>query len=490
MKAARLLQSSTFRLALLYIGLFGMSVLLLMGYIYWTTAGFMERQTRETIAAETRGLAEQYRLLGVTGLVGIINGRVASDRSRGSLYLLADKEFELLAGNLPSWPKMELEAADVDGGWMRVMLSTPEKSAQSRTAILRHFRLPGGFNLLVGRDVSDRFQVQKLIIDSLFWGLGMCVVLGLVGGVVMSKSLIARIEVINKASREIMAGDLTRRMPSHGTGDEFDQLADNLNRMLDRIEELLEAVRRVSDNIAHDLRTPLNRLRTRLEVVLMERSGQAGDAERYRNAIQETIAESENILATFNALLTIAQVEAGSPREEPAPLDLAKLAEDVADLYGPLAEDKDLSLDMHLESGLVIRGNRHLLSQAVANLLDNAIKYTPPGGSIRLRLAANSRGCSLSVADSGPGIPAAEREQVLKRFYRVESSRSTPGSGLGLSLVAAVARLYNAELTLEDAGGQGQAPGLLVRLCFPGCARAADKPPAPRQGLQAATAQT
>lgn len=474
MKSARLLRSSTFRLALLYIGLFGLSVLMLMGYIYWTTAGFMERQTRETIAAETRGLAEQYRLLGLTGLIRIINARVTSDRSRNSLYLLADKDLLLLAGNLPSWPTAELEAADVDGGWMAVTLPALDDDKHGRKAILRHFRLAGDFNLLVGRNVSDRYQVQQLIINSLFYGLGMCVILGLVGGVVMSRSLLARIETINKATREIIAGDLGRRIPTEGTpdgsNDEFDQLAVNLNRMLDRIEELLDAVRRVSDNIAHDLRTPLNRLRSRLEVALLERPVEPEqDAARYRQAIEETIAESENILATFNALLTIAQVEAGSPREDVHPLDMAVLAGDVADLYSPLAEDKEIILRTDLQPGLVVTGNRHLLSQAMANLLDNAIKYTPRGGRVLLSLTRLDHGCEFMVCDSGPGIPAAEREQVLKRFYRVESSRSTPGSGLGLSLVAAVAGLYGAELILDDAEPGENPPGLCITMVFPSC---------------------
>lgn len=460
----KLLRTSTFRLALLYLLLFSLSVLVLLGYIYWTTAGFMERQTRETIDAETQGLAEQYRLLGLGGLVRIINNRVSTERARDSLYLLADQALAPVAGNLSHWPADELSAARADEGWTTVAL-TSSQSERPRHAILRHFRLTNGFHLLVGRDVSDRFLVQQIIIDSLFWGMGMTVVLGLVGGVVMSRGLLARIEVINQTSQEIMAGDLTRRMPTEGTRDEFDQLAENLNQMLDRIGDLLDGFRRVSDNIAHDLRTPLNRLRSRLEVVLLE----APDVDRYQQAIEETIQETEEILGTFNALLTIAQAEAGSRREDVQLLDLPELVRDVADLYAPVAEEKGLDFGVRLTPGIQVAGNRHLLSQALANLLDNAIKYTPEGGSVDLTLARSGRGCLLSVADTGLGVPAEEREKVLRRFYRLEQSRSTPGSGLGLSLVAAVAGLHRAELQLHDTRQGRQPPGLTVELRFSRC---------------------
>lgn len=459
----RLLRSTAFRLSLLYMLLFGTSVLMLLGYIYWTTAGFMERQTDETIAAEVLSLSEQYRLLGLGGIQRGIAKRLSSESADEGFYLLADRSLRPLAGNLSSDALREVEPKDNPRDW-----ATAEVRVKGRLVPVRFHLvlLPSNYLLVVGRDITDLRMVQNLIVDSLVWGLAMTMVLGLAGGLVMSRGLLGRLELINRTSRGIMEGELSRRVPTNGSGDEFDQLAVNLNRMLDQIEVLLESIRQVSDNIAHDLRTPLNRLRSRLEVVLLEDR----DEQTYREALERTIAETEDILGTFNALLRIAQAEAGTSREDLQPLDMARLVGDAVELYEPLAEEKGLRLSTELTPGITVRGNRHLLSQAVANLLDNAIKYTPPGGELRVALVRNGSGCRLSVADSGPGVPAAERDKVLTRFYRQERSRSTPGSGLGLSLVAAVARLHKAGLTLADNRPGRPEPGLRVELVFPDCA--------------------
>jgi signal transduction histidine kinase len=323
---------------------------------------------------------------------------------------------------------------------------------------MRYFLLPGNFHLVVGRDVSERVKVERLIMDALIWGLGITVVLGGAGGVLASRWMLKRIDVINKASREIMRGELARRIPTRGTGDEFDRLAENLNAMLDQITRLMDGVRQVSNNIAHDLRGPLNRIRSGLEMSL----ARIRTPEEYRAVLEQTIAEIDNLLQTFNALLTIAQAESGARRQDFTDIDLTGLAADVAELYEPLAEEKGLSFATALAPDVVVPGNRHLLSQALANLLDNAVKYTPEGGSITVSLAATPEGPRLAVADTGPGVPAEHRELVLERFARLESSRNTPGSGLGLSLVAAAAGLHQAELRLAD-----NAPGLRVSLTFP-----------------------
>ncbi len=458
----RLLHSTTFRFSLLYMFLFGASVLMLLGYIYWTTAGFMERQTDETIAAEMLSLSEQYRLLGLGGIQRGIAKRLSSETGHDSYYLLADNTMHILAGNLPGDSLREIVPMINQRNWLTASFRIGGKHVPIRFHLVM---LPGGFVLMVGRDISDLRLVQTLIIDSLVWGLAMTMILGLIGGLVMSRGLLSRLETINRTSRGIMEGELSRRVPTDGSGDEFDQLALNLNRMLDQIEILLESIRQVSDNIAHDLRTPLNRLRSRLEVVLLEER----DQETYREALEHTIAETEDILGTFNALLRIAQAEAGTSREDSQPLDMARIAGDAAELYAPLAEEKGLALHTELASGLTVRGNRHLLSQTVANLLDNAIKYTPAGGEVLVSLVRDGNGCLLSVADTGPGVPEAERDKVLRRFYRLERSRSTPGSGLGLSLVAAVAGLHKATLSLADFRPGEPAPGLRVDLRFPHC---------------------
>ncbi|MGD9609138.1 MAG: sensor histidine kinase [Desulfovibrionaceae bacterium] len=449
----KLLRSSTLRLSMIHMVAFGLSVLVLLWFIYSSTAGFMERQTDETINAEIQGLSEQYSQLGLTGLIRVIKTRVARDKAGQSVYLLTDWKFNPLAGNLSEWPKFR----DTGSGWSDATLEDTE-NFEPRRVRMRYFLLPGNFHLVVGRDVSERVKVERLIIDALIWGLAFTVVLGGVGGVLTSRWMLKRIDVINRASREIMNGDLTQRIPQRGTSDEFDRLAENLNAMLDQIVRLMDGVKQVSNNIAHDLRGPLNRIRSGLEMSLLR----AHTPEDYRAALEHTIGAIDNLLQTFNAILTIAQAESGARRQDFQDLDVSALAEDVAELYEPLAEEKGLTLAVVPAPGLTVPGNRHLLSQALANLLDNAVKYTPPGGTVTLSLAATPTGAEVAVADTGPGVPADRRDWVLERFTRLETSRNTPGSGLGLSLVAAVAGLHQASLRLED-----NAPGLRVVLTFP-----------------------
>lgn len=449
----KLLRSSTLRLSIIHMAAFGLSVLVLLWFIYTSTAGFMERQTDETINAEIQGLAEQYSQLGLTGLIRVIKSRVAKDKAGSSVYLLTDWKFNPLAGNLGDWPKFK----DTGSGWFDATLEDTE-NFEPRRVRMRYFLLPGNFHLIVGRDVSERVKIEHLIMDALIWGLGITIVLGGAGGLLTSRWMLKRIDVINKASREIMNGELSRRIPTRGAGDEFDQLAENLNAMLDQISRLMDGVKQVSDNIAHDLRGPLNRIRSGLEMSLADTK----TAEDYEVVLEQTIREIDGLLQTFNALLTIAQAESGARRQDFQDIDLAQLAADVGELYDPLAEEKDLAFHVVLAPGVTVPGNRHLLSQALANLLDNAVKYTPAGGTITLSLKNPPTGPELSVADSGPGVPPEHRGRVLERFARLESSRNTPGSGLGLSLVAAAAGLHQAELRLTD-----NHPGLCVTMAFP-----------------------
>jgi len=448
-----LLRTISFRLAFLYVLLFGFSVLVLLSFIYWTTDEFMEAQTEETVNAELLGLRERFELLGVAGLIHIINERISKDHDRNSIYLLGDAAFNPLSGNLDLWPRTKESTT----GWLHFGLHTTQ-GRFVKNAMARHIQLKGDFHLLVGRDDSEKIKTEQLIIRSLGWGFGLTILLGLVGGVLMSRGMLRRIEVINRASSEIMQGDLGRRIPLKGTNDEFDQLIQNLNEMLTRIEELMRGVKQVSDNIAHDLRSPLSRLRARLELTLLG----TPDLATCRNALERAIVDTDELLASFNALLKIAQAEAGLRPEDVGDIDLSAIAKDMADLYEPLAEEKGISLVTNLAPDAIIRGNRHLLSQAVANLLDNAIKYTPKDGAIELSVRREKKSVQLIINDSGPGIPFDARENVLQRFYRLEQSRSAPGSGLGLSLVAAVAKMHRATLNLES-----NDPGLRVVLLFP-----------------------
>jgi signal transduction histidine kinase len=452
-----LLHSSTFRLALIYMALFGASVLLLLGFIYWSTAAYLTQQTDQTIEAEIADLAERYRTTGLAGLTTLISERLSRKPAGSAIYLLVNKSFDPLLGNLNRWP---LGAQDQDG-WVNFQLEGPgANNADIHPARARVFHIKGDYLLLVGSDIHDLERTKQRIIITLAWGLAITLVLGGLGGAMMSRTTVRRIESINQASREIISGDLTRRIPTRNTGDDFDVLADNLNAMLDRIGLLMEDVRRVSDNIAHDLRTPLARLRNRLEELHLQTSGTGANSED----IEQAVAEADRLLNTFNALLRIARIESQHGGESFTAVAMDDLVRDVAELYEPLMEEKRQSLAMQLHGDVHVSGDRDLLFQAIANLLDNATKYTPAGGNIQIDLARENEKGRLAIADSGPGIPEAAHEKVFQRFFRLEQSRTTPGNGLGMSLVAAVVTLHRMSIRLEN-----NRPGLRVVIEFPVC---------------------
>ena len=451
----RLPRSFTFRLALTYMSLSGVSVLLLMLFIYWSTASYMARQSDALIEAEIGGLAERYDLLGLDGLIALIKERLSRQPTGLSIYLLTTDDYTRLAGNLDRWP-----VTPQDGqGWIDFRLVSYEGGEELvHQGRARRFALTGGFHLFVGRDISPLVGAKERIAVTLAWGLALTLVLGGLGGWWMSRRMAQRIETINSTSREIMSGDLSRRMPLQGTNDELDRLAESLNRMLDRIQALMEDVRRVSDNIAHDLRTPLGRLHNQLDSLRGDVLAAGVDPA----AVDQALAESEGLLATFNALLRIARIEARSQTEGFVAVDLAALIRDVVEFYEPLAEAREQHLVVSIADDVQLLGDRDLLFQALANLLDNAIKYTPERGRIAVELRNGTDGpAEIVVADSGPGVPAAAREQVFRRFFRLETSRSTPGSGLGLSLVDAVARLHGMQICIDD-----NAPGARMALRF------------------------
>jgi signal transduction histidine kinase len=323
-------------------------------------------------------------------------------------------------------------------------------------------RLQTGFMLLVGRDIGEREQFRQIIGSALIWALALMIGLALISYLFVSRRVLKRIDSLSATSRSIMTGDLSGRLEVTGSGDEFDRLADSLNAMLDRIENLLYGVKDVSDNIAHDLKTPLTRLRSRVEAAL------AGDPDpvRYRATLEATIEESDQLIRTFNALLMIARVEAGSPDGDMAEVDVAAIVRDVAELYEPVAEAEGVALTVESPGPIAMRASRELLSQALANLIDNAIKYgrsgDQPDPRVIVSCARDGDVLVLRVTDSGQGIPEADRERVLQRFVRLEKSRSQPGSGLGLSLVAAVVRLHGGAIGLSDGN-----PGLVVTTRLP-----------------------
>lgn len=458
------LRTTTFRVAVVYLAIFSASAFLVLASIYWNTAGFMARQTDQTLDAEIQGLAEQYNQRGPGGLAQIVSRRAAEGGD--SLYLIMAPGRRFVAGNLSSWPQAKTGAA----GWINFTYDAEVDGGFERHAARgRHLILRNGMDLLVGRDVHERKKIEQRIVSALVWGIVITGITGLIGAVIMSRNTTSRIESINKTSREIIGGDLSRRVPVKGTGDEMDELAANLNAMLDKIERLMLGMREVADNIAHDLRSPLSRIRNRLEVTLMQEE----DVDAYREALEMTIAESDELLSTFTALLVIARAEAGAAREAMEPLKLAALVADTAELYEPVAEERGLTFSCDIEKTPLIWGNREILAQAVTNLLDNAIKYTSPGGHVGISLKAggltdlSQNAVRLTVYDSGPGIPVIDRDRVRQRFVRLERSRNTQGSGLGLSLVSAVAQLHEARLSLSDNDPLSKTPGLRAMLVFP-----------------------
>lgn len=427
--------------------LFAGTMALLLGFVHYSTAGYLQRQADSEIGAEAADLANHFSRGGIGALAREVSNKAAANVGRRSIYLLADAEQMPMAGNINRWPQ---EAQADQDRWIEFNLGSGDEETDPVRA--RIYRPGGELYLLIGRNVADERSFGQLIVTALGWGLLLTVILAVAGGLATARLIGWRLERINATAREVMAGDLRQRVPRRGANDQFDRLADNLNAMLDRIENLMAGVRQVSDNIAHDLRTPLTRLRWRLEKLR-----EAHDPK----LLDEAMQEADGLLQTFHAVLRIAEVESGSRRRFTT-VDLSALARDVGELYEPVAAESDQTFAVEAEDGVRTLGDRDVIFQALTNMADNAVKYTPAGGHITVIVKHAGEGAELCVSDTGPGIPADKRQDVLKRFYRLEESRGSPGSGLGLSLVAAVAQLHGGELRLED-----NDPGLRVRLLLP-----------------------
>jgi signal transduction histidine kinase len=390
---------------------------------------------------------------GVSGVIESIRDRLARDPDSSSVYLLTNSNFTPMTGNLSSWPQEETSSK----GWLNFKFYDP-RSKRDFYARARPFILKDGFHLLVGRDTRDLKSIQQLLKRAMLWGVLITFALGLFGGGIMSRSMIRRIELINKNSRDIIAGNLWQRIPLSGGNDDIDQLAKNLNHMLDEIERLMFGIQQVSNNIAHDLRTPLTRMHNRLEQLQIEFK----DSRSHNDTIQECIADSEQLLKTFAALLRIASIEAGGHRVNFSSVKLNDLVNDAVELYGALAETNNLTILIEDSQLIIFEGDQDLLFQALINLLDNAIKYSPTESKITIGIKQTKHSIELIVTDDGPGIPENEYEKIGQRFYRLEASRNKPGSGLGLSLVKAVVSLHRGTLLLADNN-----PGLKITLRFP-----------------------
>jgi len=472
----KLLRTTAFRLTLVYLALFALFAALLLFFFALNTRRLLTEQITTSVTTEVAGLHDQYERGGIGRVAAVVE--IRSRRPGSSLYLVANPLGQGIAGNVASLDTGILTQT----GWVETSyqrLDSPE-GVEHRALVLVS-ELPDGFHLLVGRDIEERQRIYDIILTAGRWSIAAVVVLGLGGGFFVSRHILSRVDAITEKAKTISAGDLSGRLPVTGTGDEIDRLALNFNDMLDRIEALMRGFKEVSDNVAHDLKTPLTRLRNRCEAALRNARTDAD----YRVALHSTIEESEGLIRTFDALLMIARAESGEAGHGMVDLDAAEIARGVAELYEPVAEEKGLHLVVDAPGPALVHGRRELISQALANLVDNAIKYAAPAQpraelalageaaappadeaapSPTITVAARNDGdrVVLTVADNGPGIPSDARAHAVERFVRLEQSRSQPGSGLGLSLASAVAHLHHGELRLED-----NEPGLKATILLP-----------------------
>lgn len=459
----KLIRTTAFRLTLVYLLLFAIFAASLLGYFAWNTRRMITEQIAETVNSEQIELTLQFQSGGIRGLASAIEARTL--RPGANLYLVTTPQGQGVAGNIASLAPGVMDTP----GWAETYYQRLQETDNARQhfALVRVSQLSGGFRLLIGRDLDERRRLIGIVARAANWSILVVIVLGLAGGVFVARRVLHRIDAMTGTTQRIMAGDLSERLPVGRSGDEIDRLAENLNAMLERIEALMAGLKEVSDNIAHDLKTPLTRLRNRAEEALAKSNNET----EYRSALERTIEESDGLIRTFNALLMIARAESGQARDNMTEFDAADIANGIQELYEPLAEDKGLTLAVNAESA-TIRGNRELINQALANLVENAIKYGKPlkpvegivqnSANILIEAHRAGDGVSFSVTDHGPGIPEADRARAVERFVRLEASRTQPGSGLGLSLASAVATLHGGDLRLADSQ-----PGLRVTLFIP-----------------------
>jgi len=456
----QLWRTTTFRLTAMLIAVFVVFAIAILGYLAYQTSIMIQRQQMQAIDKEIDQLNRQYQRLGTRGLVVALQR--SADRPGPGIYYVSDPAGQGIAGNVPSIPIDVLETPGThtfkydrgDG------FNDDDPRAQG-VALVKSFQLPSGFRLVVGRDIVERRGYSAAIFQAFGWGVLWIIALSGLVGVFSARYVLKRVDTVSDTARKIMSGSMSERIPVTKRNDEFDGLATNLNEMLERIELLMQGLKEVTDNVAHDLKTPLTRLRNKVEGALKDGT----PPEKQREALETTIEECDQLIRTFNALLLIARVEAGSPSSAFAAFDLADVVTDIAELYEPVAEDSGITISTELSELPPFLGNRELVGQALVNLVENAIKYakgakSTPAITIALRVVGANT--IVEVADNGAGIPVEDRKRVLERFVRLEKSRSEPGSGLGLSLVAAVARLHKGSIEILD-----NEPGARIRLSLP-----------------------
>ncbi len=464
MRLPPFMRTTAFRLTLLSAALFALSSFVILSLVYTATVGQATRRADAAINEELARIEARYEAGGAQAA-----NRYILQRSVGGgefLYLLVNAEGERVSGNISGLPG----ASPDSEGWVgftydRAPVEGDAPAEEGRDARARIRELDSGYQLFVGVDMEEENRFVGEALNAVLIASGLALALGIISGAVVSRRFARRLETINAASREVMRGRLDTRAPRTYSGDDLDELSGNFNAMLDRVEHLMQRMRSAGDSIAHDLRLPLTRMRGRLEAALVE----AGDLAAREAALAQAVADVDELLKTFNAVMSLSRLQAGERRRAFETVNLSELIADVAELYEPVCEDVGLEFNCDCPDVITILGDRELLAQAVANLIDNAVKYTPEGGAVMLRGRKTSKGqVEISVTDTGPGIPATERTRVLERFVRLEKSRSLPGVGLGLSLVQAIAEVHSAKLTLDDGPGSvgDNGPGLRIALCF------------------------
>ncbi len=459
----RIWKTTTFRQSGFFVLLFVLFSVLILGYIAYQTSILIQRQQ---IGAIDRELGQLNRTYQRTGTPGLIRGvQRMADRPGPGIYYVADPTGQQLAGNVDQIPTFVLQSPGVHSFRYEVEEPMAGEQAYARPdrglALVKSFQLPSGFYLVVGRDIEERRGFSAIIFEAFGWGVFWIIILSVLLGTILARNILRRLDMISVASKKIMTGDLTERLPLTKRNDEYDRVSENLNQMLDRIENLMAGLKEVTDNVAHDLKTPLTRLRNKVERALHHDD----DPEQMRQALQATIEESDQLIRTFNALLLIARVEAGAPDGSFEPVAVDQIIDDIVDLYQPVAEDSGIELSTNLAAVPPVKASRELIGQAIVNLVENAIKYakTAEGApKIEIGLEQQPEHIRICVSDNGTGIPEKDRQRVLERFVRLEVSRSETGSGLGLSLVSAVARLHKGTLEIKD-----NDPGTKVLITLP-----------------------
>lgn len=436
---------------MLYALVFGISTAILAASLRYSTIGLLDRQTHEAIRADARGLAAHFTAGGLPALVLTLDSRINEDLNENAIYLLVDPLGNRIAGNMSRWP----QGIDAPHVWYQVPV---ERAGKRSHALMRYYELPGGFQLLVGRDVSTRSQLRRVLRDGLIWALTAMLLLGALGALVVRGLFKRSLSDISATTRAIARGDLTQRVRRSGSGDEFDELAETINDMLDRITRLMDGVREVSNAIAHDLRTPITRARARLE----DAASHARTEDELRGAIERATSELDGVVKVFQALLRIAEIEAGARRSAFASINLTPVLDDLSEFFEAVAEERHITLDTAWPRELPMVGDRDMIQQAIANLLENAIKFSPPDHHVSMSARMDAIHIEIHIADQGPGIPEGDRSRATERFYRGEQARSTPGTGLGLALVSAIAQLHGGTLRLDD-----NRPGLRAVLVLP-----------------------